>query len=83
LWKSRIPIVFNTDEIAIKICLDILGEYFGKGPKVIFIKNTLHLEKMYISEAIYRLIKNYDDIEFYPDWNQMKFNQAGNLLLKF
>ena len=63
LDRAKIPIVANNDKEAFEIALRSCG-YLKKGEeKIIRIKNTLHLDEIYISEPILNLINGSAGIE--------------------
>ena len=58
LERAKIPIVAENDKEAFEIALRSCG-YLEKGEeKIIRIKDTLHLDEIYVSQSILDLIKN-------------------------
>jgi hypothetical protein len=82
LYKSRIPMIFPTEEKAFNTCLSTLGNLPGIKPRIIIIKNTLKLDKILVSEPIWKEIKERKNISPLDNWEELKFNNKGNLLLK-
>lgn len=82
LYKSRIPMIFPTEEEAIKTCLGVLGNLPGELPRIIVIKNTLKLDEMFVSEPIWEEIKDQKNILPLDDWKELKFDIQGNLNLR-
>jgi len=82
LEKSRIPMIFSTEEEAFRTCLSILGNLPGTEPRIIIIKNTMRLDEMYVSEPIWEEIKNQKNILFLGNWEELKFDNKGKLNLK-
>jgi hypothetical protein len=63
LERGKIPIVADTDKEAFGIALRSCG-YLKKGEeKIIRIKNTLHLDEVYISQAILKTVLDSKSIE--------------------
>lgn len=61
--RIKIPVIAETDLEAFNIALRGCG-YIKKGEeKVVRIKNTLHLEELYVSDAVLEIIKDSDKIE--------------------
>jgi hypothetical protein len=81
LWKSRIPMVFPTEEDAITTCLKVLGDFKRQKLKIIFIKNTLNLEKMYVSKRVWDDLKSNKNIICEDYSHQLNFNKQGELKL--
>lgn len=82
LYKSRIPMIFPTEEKAFNSCLSVLGNLPGIKSRIIIIKNTLKLNKMLVSEPIWEEIKERKNISPLGNWEELKFNSKGNLLFK-
>ena len=61
--RIKIPVIAETDLEAFNIALRGCG-YIKKGEeKVVRIKNTLHLEELYVSDTVLEIIKDSDKIE--------------------
>ncbi len=61
--RAKIPVIANNDKEAFKIALRSCG-YLEKGKeKIIRIKDTLHLDEIYVSQSIMDLIRGKDGIE--------------------
>lgn len=82
LYKSRIPMIFPTEEKAFKTCLGVLGNLPGELPRIIIIKNTLKLDEMFVSEPIWEEIKDQKNILPLDDWKELKFDIQRNLNLR-
>lgn len=78
--RARIPIVFDTEQKAIETGLETIWNLPGIPPRIIIIKNTLKLDEMYISKAIWEEIKDRKNISATGGWKPMKFNPSGQLL---
>ncbi len=81
LWKSRIPMVFPTEKDAITTCLKVLGDFRKQKLKIIIIKNTLDLEKIYVSKIVWDDLKNNKSIVCEDYSRQLNFNKQGELKL--
>jgi hypothetical protein len=82
LHRAMIPIVLENDREAL---LSALRANWGVDPseaRVIQIANTLFLEEMYVSESIYREIKDFDHIEVLGKLEEIKWDESGNYFLK-
>jgi len=82
LYKSRIPMVFPSEEEAFKTCLNVLGNLPGTKARIIIIKNTLKLDAMYISEPVWEEIKDQKNILPLGNWEELNFDNEGKLNLK-
>lgn len=63
LERSKIPIVAGTDKEAFEIALRSCGVLKKGKEKIIRIKDTLHLDEMYVSKPIMDLINGSEGIE--------------------
>jgi len=83
LYKSRIPMIFDTEKGAISTCLTVLGNLPGCIPRIIIIKNTLELDEMLVSEPVWNEIKDRENIVSLPPGEELLFNDAGKINVKF
>jgi len=82
LDRAYIPIVLDTDEEAIEVALETIFNLPGTKPRIIIIRNTLKLDEMLISEAIWEEIKNRKEISPVGGWEKFTFNMRGDLTLR-
>jgi len=52
----------------------------GTPHRIIIIKNTLKLDEMYVSKAIWEEIKGRENIFATGEWGSIKFNPSGQLM---
>lgn len=75
----KVPMILANDReclaAAIKLCTGI----DRNRPKVVRIKNTLHVEEILISEALLAEAKGRDDIEILGTLHEISFDMAGNI----
>jgi hypothetical protein len=76
----RIPPFFDDDQEAIETALKTIGEVAPEKARIVHIKNTLMLEKMYISEALIADAENFNAIEINAKPNYMQFDETDNLV---
>jgi hypothetical protein len=82
LDRANIPIILDTDEEAIEVALETIFNLPGTKPRIIIIRNTLKLDEMLISEAIWEEIKNRKEISTEGSWEKFTFNKSGDLTLR-
>ena len=80
LDRARIPIVFPGEQKAIETGLETIWNLPGIPPRIIIIKNTLKLDEMYVSKAIWEEIKDRESISATGEWESIKFDPSGQLL---
>jgi len=80
LNRANIPITFNTDKEAVATALGTFIRIESAKVRVVRIKNTLALEKVYISEVLLKEAEKREDLEIIGELKEMLFDSAGNLL---
>lgn len=80
LDSGVIPIYSNTDKEAIAICLQTCHNIDRENPRVARIKNTLEMETVQVSEALYASIKDMEGISFVSGPEPMRFTADGTLI---
>jgi hypothetical protein len=78
--SARIPMHFDTDREVLEAALGTLGWVEPVSARVVHIANTLHLEQMWISEALGAEARERDGLSVLTGPSQMRFDAAGNLL---
>ncbi|MCB7321249.1 nickel-dependent lactate racemase [Lacrimispora sp. 210928-DFI.3.58] len=74
---TMIPYYVNTDEEAVKTCIHTLYSTDPKDTRIVHIKNTLSLETIQVSTALYESIKDLPGISYVSGPEPMKFNDEG------
>jgi hypothetical protein len=82
LERAKIPITCKTEEEAFLIALKTTWNLPGTKPRIAIIRNTLRLDELYVSEPIWEEIKDQANIRSSGDWETLRFDHDGNLLLK-
>jgi len=80
LSRANIPLTFNTDREAVATALGTFIRIESAKLRVVRIKNTLALEKVYISEVLLKEAEKREDFEIIGELKEMSFDSAGNLL---
>ena len=75
----RIPLVFDSDRDAIAACLKFNGEADQANPRVIRIRDTMHMDQILVSEALRDEVLQNPQMELIGDPEEFNFNQEGNL----
>jgi hypothetical protein len=78
--KGRVPIVGETDKEAIDYAFATIGNVSPERAKVIWIKNTLVLGEVEVSEAFQEEVTRRPDLTPLTGLREMRFDQEGNLL---
>lgn len=78
---NKIPVVMPNDkqtlQYALQICYGIDRE---KGPRIVWIKNTLDLEYFYISKALISEANSIEGMEIIEDCLDVSFDESGNVM---
>lgn len=81
---AKTPVFLPNDREAIATALRICGPVEPSEAKVVRIKNTLELEKLWISESLYKVVKEdpklRERLEVLGEPEEMEFDESGNLL---
>ena len=79
--SAMIPCVLSTDKEAVQFCLRTCNRIDGDHPRVIRIRNSLHLGQVMLSEAYYRdvLAGKYDGLTALDAPEDMLFSEEGTL----
>jgi len=86
LDKGKIPIIAENDREAIKISLNTLNGLMRlerkkniENVKLCTINSTLHHVKMLVSKGLYDELFGCENIEFYGEFESLKFDKDSNL----
>jgi len=82
LERAKIPIVCKTEEEAFRIALKTIWNLPGTEPRMMIIRNTLKLDELYVSENIWEEISNRTDMRPCGDWEKLRFDHQGDLMLR-
>lgn len=80
LDRAKIPIILENDRHALETTLRSNWGIESNQARLVRIANTLHIEEMYVSEAIYNEIKDLEGIEVVHEPKEIEFNEDGNFL---
>lgn len=79
LEKASIPMVFETDQEAIRVALGSTGLTPPERSRIVRIKNTLQLDEVEVSEIYLEELKKKSDLEILKGPYPMVFDSSGNL----
>lgn len=79
LGGVRIPIVMESDQEAIQVCVRTCNEIDKMKPRIVRIPNSLHLEHIMLSEAYYHEVKDDPNIIIESEPEYLPFDEDGNL----
>jgi hypothetical protein len=82
LAAARIPINMPTDYEAIQVALKTCARVDHPKSRIVWIKNTLSLGKIFASETLLPEIRKNSQLEVLGDPKPMSFDEKGNLLLE-
>jgi hypothetical protein len=80
LATARIPITMPTDREAIQLALKTCSRVKHPETRIVWIKNTLSLEKIFASEPLLPEIRKNSQVEVLGDPRPMPFDGKGNLV---
>jgi len=77
---ARFPMTFDTDREAIDVALNTIGLIEPEKAKVIWIKNTLVLGEVAVSEAYRKELESRKDLLLVKEMGELAFDSEGNLI---
>ena len=81
--KGAIPIYFDTDREALEACLKTIGDIPTHKVRLAHIKSTLHLSKLFVSQAFEREVNERGNLRRLDEWKPMALDKEGNLTSPF
>jgi hypothetical protein len=75
--KARIPMIAQSDREAIEWAFLTIGAVEGPKARVVRIKNTLHMERLYASEAFLPEIEADPSLKVVGEWARLSFDGEG------
>ncbi|MEE4166371.1 MAG: lactate racemase domain-containing protein [Desulfocapsaceae bacterium] len=81
--KARLPIIGKTDRMAVDYAFASAGPVTAETVRLCWIRNTMRLDRMFVSEALLEEVKAHNDLEIVSELMEMKFNDQGELLAPF
>ena len=79
LCTPKIPLFTQTDRACIQISLRTCNYIDRDHPRIVRIRDTMHLEEIWISEAMLEEAKGSDCVEVLEEPQDWDFNKEGNL----
>jgi len=80
LSSAKIPVYMPSDYEAIQVALKTSLRVQHPNTRIVWIKNTLLLEKIYVSEPLLPEVQNHRQLEILGDPMPLQFNEHGNLI---
>ncbi|MCW4019942.1 MAG: nickel-dependent lactate racemase [Candidatus Bathyarchaeota archaeon] len=76
---GKTPVFLSSDRDAIATALHLCGPIDPQEAKVVRIKNTQELERLWVSESLYKMAKANPKLEIGGEPEEMSFDVSGNL----
>lgn len=80
LGVGKIPMTLEDDKLAIQTAIRTLNGVDKDHVRMIYIKNTLSLDTILVSEAFWEEAQNRQDLEILEEPRELRFDENGNLL---
>ena len=80
LCVGKIPMVLEDDKLAIQAALKTLTQVDRAHIRTVYLKNTLSLETIMVSEALLEQVRGRDDMEILEQPHPLSFDSEGRLL---
>ena len=72
--------IMEDDKLALQTALRTLTQVDREHIRMVYIKNTLSLEKIMVSEALLDEVRGRDDMEILEEPRDLRFDETGTLL---
>jgi len=82
LERAKIPISCKTEGEAFQIGMKTIWNLPGTKPRIMIIRSTLKLDELYVSGNIWEEISHRSNIRPCGDWETLRFDHHGNLMLR-
>ena len=82
LDRARIPMAVDSEKDAFEIAHKTIWNLPGATARVVIIRNTLKLDDLFVSEPIWREIKDRPGVDSLGDWQELAFNDNGELKIR-
>lgn len=79
VMNIKVPVLLKNDREAIQAAIKTCNEIDKKNAAIVRIPNSLHIEYIHISEALYEKAKTLSGIEILEEPKSMVFDEQGNL----
>ena len=76
---SKIPMIFANDRECIQAGIKTCSDIDRKQVKIVYIKNTLHMKEIWISEALIEEAAKLDQALLVGEPEELRFDEEGNL----
>ena len=80
LKVGNIPMIMEDDELALRAAVKLMTSGDRSDPRMIYLKNTLSLDTILVSEAHLEEVKKHPDMEILEEPRYLNFDEKGNLL---
>jgi hypothetical protein len=77
---AAVPIALQTDTQALETALNTVGYVEPQNSKVVWIKNTLEIKQIAVSEALAEQVRSQKGLKIIQDAQTMQFDSHGDLL---
>jgi hypothetical protein len=78
--KGRLPIVCENDQEALDFAMATAGPIDSGNVRIVWIKNTSHLNEMFISKGLLTEAKEKENLEISGNAFEMEFDEHGHLV---
>ncbi len=80
LQVGKIPMIMEDDRLALQVALRTLTQVDRDHIRMVYLKNTLSLETIMVSEALLDEVRARDDMEILETPRDLRFDENGTLL---
>ncbi|MDO4268502.1 MAG: lactate racemase domain-containing protein [Eubacteriales bacterium] len=78
--SAKMPMVVDNDKVAVQTAINGCMGIDYDNPKLIWMKNTLDIGRIFVSEALWGEIPEYPELEIVGEPFEMRFRENGDLV---
>lgn len=83
LNSGKLPLILPNDRLALAVAIKTCNRIDYRRPKVAWIRDTLHLEYIYVSEACLAELADRDDVAMTGETVEVSFNERNEVSTRF
>ena len=80
IQSARIPMIFEDDKLALQAAVRTLVGVDKSRVRMTYIRNTLSMERIMVSEELLKDIRNIEGITVVQEPRELRFDENGTLL---
>lgn len=80
-WPIKMAMILRDDKMAIQGAIKTCNHFDANSPRVVLIRNTLSIDKIYLSEAYFQEAKEIPGMQILGEPRPLNFDSCNNLII--